>query len=322
MKRKLLLYLIIIAAFSNSNVAAKELFTFEGSINPQTGEFKLDIDLSDKSTIKASGLKVDDDYRLALDLEHFQLPYFEISSQIESSITIDPNSTELIPNLFGKISSQYSLIDYKPTKELSGHFEIKDGRVYFNSLSFADIAWNGFIGIRSPYDIDLAFEIDSIPMVDFLDFWARNNTYSSSGSVTGEIRLKGKLNDLNLSGNLQAYNGNIGKLRFDSIQLHASGPYPVINVFNTAISKTNGFSFMVDGPVDISDKVNFKKQVKALNVSPIVSDTATKTEWTIKRLKSKDLGSTEFKYLLRKGDDVHSSAEESAMLGVEQTLEF
>jgi hypothetical protein len=86
------------------------------------------------------------------------------------------------------------------------------------------------------------------------------------------------------------------------------------------ISKTDGMSFIVDGPVNISDTVNFKKQVKALNVAPLVSASDSKAEWTIKRLKG-DSGTTEFKYLLR-NDKSSLAADESALLGVERKLEF
>ena len=53
-----------------------------------------------------------------------------------------------------------------------------------------------------------------------------------------------------------------------------------------------------------------------------MSDTVSKTEWTIKRVESTEAGSTEFKYLLRKDEGSKVTGEESAMLGVEQTLEF
>jgi len=78
----------------------------------------------------------------------------------------------------------------------------------------------------------------------------------------------------------------------------------------------------VNGPVNISDATNFKKQIKSLNVSPLVNKTASKAEWTIKRLKGgSDSATTEFKYLLR-NERSSLAADESALLGVEQKLKF
>jgi hypothetical protein len=159
-------------------------------------------------------------------------------------------------------------------------------------------------------------------MQAFLDFWSSRGKHDSSGYVVGDIKLAGTLGNLQMRGNLQAFNGHIESLRFDNIHLNAQGVYPKLYVAQTTVSKTDGFSFMLEGLVDISDRVNFKKQIRALSVSPLVTETATKKEWTIKRFAGKELGSTEFKYLLRKDISGASAKEESALLGVEQKLEF
>jgi len=315
-----LIALVILAA---TDVCAKELFTFDGTVNLQTGQFTLTLDLAQESSIKASGTKNEgEDYRLVLDVDHFQSPYFALSSHIESSLAFRPASGKAIPEIAGRLSSQYSLLDFKPTNELAGHFEIKEGRLYFNSLSFADIAFDGYVGLKAPYTIDMSVQLASMPMESFLDFWAHGNTFDSSGFVSGEIKLSGTPRNLIMRGNLQAFDGHLGKLRYDNIHLIAAGVYPLIHVKDTLVSKADGFSFMVSGPVDISDKPNFKKQVKALKASPVVSDTALKSEWTIKKIDHMELGSTEFKYLLRKDILGKKNEEESAMLGIEQKLEF
>ena len=101
-------------------------------------------------------------------------------------------------------------------------------------------------------------------MGDFLDFWVRDNHYDSSGYVSGEIELSGDINTFELKSSLEAFDGHIQGLSFNTIDLHATGVYPKIQVEQTLISKSDGFTFMVAGPVDLSDKENFKKQIKAL----------------------------------------------------------
>jgi len=321
---KSFLWLSVFLCLLTGRLEAKELLSFKGSVNLQSGQFTLDLDMPENSSIKASGVRMEDDYRLTMDVEHLQSPFFELSSKIESSLAFNSEKGTAWPSILGKLSSHYSLVDYKPAKELSGYFEIKGDRLYFNSLSFGDIGCNGFIELSSPYTIDMTVALDAMPMESFLDFWARDNSFDSSGEVSGEIKLSGTLDTLTMRGNLQAVNGHVEKLKYDSIQLSASGIYPMIHVAHSVISKSDGFSFLIDGPVDISDKANFKKQVKALKISPIVNETASASEWTIKKVDHTDIGSTEFKYLLRKkapgGAGAHE--EESAMLGIEQKLEF
>ncbi|HLF18234.1 MAG TPA: hypothetical protein VI749_04980 [Candidatus Omnitrophota bacterium] len=319
MKWKITISLLVFLGVSPLSVHAKELLTFSGSVDLTQNQFDIDVTWEDQSFIKAKGLKtVGKDYLLTLDIEHMKSPYFDLSSQIQSSLIFDKAGSAVS----GELSSQYSLIDYKPTKELSGRFEIKGDRVYLTSLSFSHIAFNGFVEFMDPFAVDMLVEMDQLPLEDFLDFWTPHSKLDSSGVVGGEIKLAGTLDKLQMRGNLQVYDGHIENLLFDNIHLNAQGVYPLLQVAQTSVSKADGVSFMVDGPVDISDQLNFKKQIKALHISPLVTETATKKEWTIKRLHGTEMGSTELKYLLRKDISGSTVKEESALLGVEQKLEF
>ena len=320
--KRMFLSIVCLLSLSVAQADAKELFTFDGTIDLSSRQFKIDVDFADESFIRAKGLRMSDaDYTLNVDIEHVKSPFFDLSSQIQGNLAIAPTG-DVVPKVSGQLSSQYSLLDYKPTKELSGQFEIKDNKLFFKSLSFANVAWTGFVEYVQPYKLDMVLEMDKLAMPRFLDLWVPNNHFDSSGTVSGEIRLLGSLNELQMRGNLQAYDGYIESLKFDEIHLTAAGLYPNIEVSQTVISKTDGMSFIVNGPVNISSASNFKKQIEALNVSPLVNQTASKAEWTIKRLRGgSDSATTEFKYLLR-NDQSSLAADESALLGVERKLEF
>jgi len=300
---------------------ARPLFAFKGEVDFTNNHFDLSVDIGGESSILASGHKLEgDDYRLSLNIQHLKSQAFDLSSQIESSLAVIKNQQGGPRSILGRLSSQYSLIDYKPVNELSGRFEIKDQRIYFSSLSFLHLAVNGYLSLKPPYQSDLVLELDSMGMQQFLSFWMRDNQYDSSGHVSGQIKISGPLSRLHMRGRLLAYDGHIKGLKFDNIQLNAEGIYPDLDVSQTMISRSDGVAFFVAGPIDLSDQENFKKQIKALQVSPLVNETASQTEWTIRRLKSADSTSTELKYFLRK--DTDSSGPEAAMLGLEQTVEF
>lgn len=314
-----ILSVICIFSLGVAQAQAKELFTFSGSIDFRTNQFNVDVDFADDSFIRAKGLRMSErDYLLDVDIEHVKSPYFDLSSQIQGNLAFNKQS----PEVFGHLTSQYSLLDYKPIKELTGEFEIKDNRVFFKSLSFGNIAWTGFVDYRQPYKLDMVVEMDKLAMPAFLNIWVPHNTLESSGLVSGEIRLLGSLNDLEMRGRLQAFDGHVEELKFTDIDLTAAGTYPNIEISQTVISKADGMTFVVNGPVNISDPADFRKQIRALDISPMVNRTASKAEWTIKRLKGgADSATTEFKYLLR-SDKSSLATEESALLGVERKLEF
>jgi hypothetical protein len=289
----------------------------------------------------------ENDYYLSLNIEHLKTPFFDLLSEIESTVEVigreegRDNSIQGKKNqrkrnfdniaspildatsLRGKIWSQYSLIDYRPLRELSGQFEINNKRLLLTSLSIGNIACSGYIDLVHPHKVDLIFVLSSVDMDDFLNFWVRDKKYDSAGAVFGEIRVTGELDQIFMKGNLESHNGFIKKLRYDSIYLNVEGFYPNIQITNSSISETDSLSFTLDGKINLSDQKNFKKQLKALTISPLVSDSISEAEWTIKRFKEHDSGTTEIMYRLRKGEGAGSSVfDESDMLGIERTMEF
>ena len=347
MRAKVLFFVCVFLSAIPQPSFAKELFSFQGQVDLPQKQFHFAV------TLPSSGLSGTDhpaqgrqsfvfnaaktsesDYRFVLDVDHVRTPLFDLLSKIESSVEVVSHSQGAVPVvrrpwmdeavLRGKIWSQYSLVDYHPVRELLGQFEVKDGRVYVEALSFGNLSCRGEIALTPPYKLDLLVFLDHVDMRDFLSFWSMGKKHEASGSVSGQIKVSGNLGRLVLSGNLESRDGFIEKLEYNSIVLNAEGVYPKIEVSNSSVSKTDGVSFLLSGAVDLSDQENFKKQVMALKFSPLVSESLSGREWTIKRLQKKEgSGTTELKYLFQKRDGTDISLpRESDMFGFEQSVEF
>jgi len=300
---------IVLTAMVPGLSFAEEAFPFKGRIDFSKKEFDVVLDLGDESSVAARAQKSsENDYWLMLDIGHLKTPFFDLLSKIESSVEVvreEDGSSAVSGNTTyrGRIWSQYSLVDYKPVRELSGSFEVKDRRLQLTALSFGNLQCNGYIDLSSPYKLDLVFNLYDVDMPDFLNFWGVGREYESAGAVSGEIRAFGTPDRLALKGNLESRQGYVQKLDYDIISLNIEGVYPHMEVAHSTISKSDGMSFTLDGPLDLHDKANFKKQIKALTVAPLVNDSGPEREWTIKRLNNPvDSETTELKYRFRKGD--------------------
>jgi len=198
-------------------------------------------------------------------------------------------------------------------------------RSRINALSFGDLNCNGYIDLVQPHKLNLSLDLLNVAMSDFLNFWSANKRFDSSGSVSGKIRASGTLDNLVLKGRLESRNGYVQKLDYDVISLNIEGTYPNLEITNSMVSKSDGVSFTLDGPFDLSDRGHFKKQIKALTIAPLVSDSGSEREWTIKRLNLEESGVSEIKYRHRKGDVLGtgtSAGDETDMLGFERTRNF
>ena len=322
--------LVLLAVFIPKLSFAEKVFFFEGQIDLLKNEFNVVLDLNEGSSITAKATRMSEtNYRLSLDIDHLKTPFFDLLSKIESSIDLvkgeNGGNDPFDAALQGKIRSQYSLVNYKPINELSGRFEIKDKRLYVLALSVGNLTCEGYLDLASPYTLDVAVNLLGVDMKDFLNFWGSGKKYESSGDVFGEIKASGSLDHLVLKGNLESRNGFVQKLDYDAIVLNIEGVYPFMRIAHSTVSKADGVSFSLNGLFDLSDRANFKKQIKELTLAPLVNDSGSEVEWTIKRLNSEGSGMTEFKYHFKKGDALGigpSAGGEIDMLGVERTRKF
>ena len=350
---KIFLSVFIFLLSSPQMVSAEILFLFEGRVDFAQNQLSLLVDFPSQIPLPpghripvlsipaaSSGERTpplslsigkisEKDYQFSLGAEHLKTPLYDLLGKIESSVEVvrKSGSAQIFPGapltLRGKIWSQNSLVNYKPIRELSGRFEIKDNQLFLHSLSFGNIVCQGRAGLVSPYKLDLKAVLYEVDMEDFLNFWVRGKEYESRGTVSGGIGISGTLGSPVLKGSLESHNGFIESLEYNRIYLNAEGVYPKMQIVHSTISKSDGVSFSLEGPFDLSGQENFKKQIRALTFAPLVSDSVSERAWTIKRLRQKGTGATEVKYLLRKGDHGGiSPAKESDMLGIERTVKF
>jgi hypothetical protein len=160
-------------------------------------------------------------------------------------------------------------------------------------------------------------------MKDFLSIFMNEVTFEATGDVSGNIVVSGIWDELHLKGHLTAFDGRVGSLAYEAIDLSAEGIYPKIYIGDSTIIQDDGVIFSFKGPFNLKDKENFKKQIAALTKEPVINADGKKLEWTFKRVRSKDDAfKTELKYLFKKNEVGQSGDDGSDMFGVERSLEF
>ncbi|HBG61403.1 MAG: hypothetical protein A2Y03_01170 [Omnitrophica WOR_2 bacterium GWF2_38_59] len=305
---------------------SKDVFSFDGRVDLEKEQIELKLDFLDRGMLFVKSARQEDsNLSVLLDIEHFKAFKFDISSEIKGLIEYSGKEKDTPDALLGRFWSDYTLLNYQPIRELTGHFEVKDQKLYLRSFSVGNVSFNGAVALVSPYNVDLAFNLSMIEMNDFIDFWMTDRPYDSGGLVSGTIGVAGNLNKIYLKGRLESHEGFIKKIRFNSLYLNVNGFYPNLEVFDSSIAEKEGLSFKFSGPIDLSDKENFKKQIKELTFMLDVKGSDSNAEWTIKKYNNEKGGSdtTELKYFLQNNPiSGLLSNEGSGVLGVERRISF
>ncbi len=319
-KTKLFFLILGILVQLSSNAFAG--YPFYGNIDLQKKQFNINFGRADEDGI---GLNLDfsdeSQYRFNLNLEHIKTSVFEISTQLDGALKWERDEIKAQRFLQGQIATHYSLLNYKPVDDLVGQFEINNQVLSLTSLATEKFNLNGTIELFPPYKMDLTLHLSHIPMKDFLVVWTNTDDFNTEGLVSGKIQIAGISNHILVNANLESSKGVVDELDFEAIVLNMEGPYPVLLINNSTVSQSNGMSFNVDGYFDLSNK-SYKRQIKDLNLSPVVQKGDSQWEWTIKQKADQEAeADSEFKYFLRKKES-SGVKDGSDMMGVEQKLKF
>jgi len=323
MKKNILLFFIFVGLVCPQLSLAKNIVPVEGYFDLEKEEYVFMLDSEKNGSVSIRVDKSSEkEFRILVNIDHLKTALIELSSQLEGLIEIGQEENGQTP-LIGKIWSQYSLVNHKPIEEFSGHFEIKNEKLFIKSVSLGGIVCRGWIDLISPHEVDLSFNITALELKDFLLFFG-NSEVPARGLVSGDIQVSGKLQQFGFKGQLVSYNGLLDDLEYESFHFNFEGTHPIVNISDSQIVRDDGIIFLLQGTLDLASKENFDHQVDALTKAPIVNINGEKLEWTFKQIKKEGASSkTELKYLLKGSSPSGQSYDDEAdMFAVERSIEF
>ncbi|MFA5059639.1 MAG: hypothetical protein WC676_03335 [Candidatus Omnitrophota bacterium] len=323
MAKKGLVFFLWLIFFPVSLAHGENVFNFNGVVDFSARKINMTLSFENGSSIAFEGkFLAQENFEFQTKINHFKTPLFDISTELGSSFEVVREASGSF--IRGALASQYSLFDYKPVDELSGHFIIKKGRLYLYSLSWGGIICDGYIGLFAPYEISLSLRFSDAQLAELLMWLGCPVEDRIFGQASGFIEVSGMTDKPILKGKILAYDGSIQGLEFDQLQINFFGSYPVVQLDNSLIAQSDGLSFNISGDFDLSRQCDFAGAMAAVKISPLVAESDIHREWTIKKkTEGSSSSSTEFKYRLRKqSEGLDSFDREADLLGVERSIKF
>lgn len=318
--------MLVCLALSSTGAYAQRLSIVDGFLDLTQQALNITFHPQEESTVALKLIRSSDNaVDATVQIEHLTVGTFVVSTQIKSTLEFVRGEKGSEQFLRGKISSRYSLINYKPVHEISGYFRIQKGRLYLESFSWGSFTCNGYIGLSSSHEIDITVEFDEARASDIALFLGcSDEELDVSGVVTGKINISGFLDRAMLKGNLVARDGFIGESEYNIIRLNFEGLYPTLYISDSRFSDAEGLSFNIDGTFNFGEGCDVAKGMAGLKMSPLVYESDDFREWTIRRREEE--GSrrlSEFKYRVEKEDKGGLSLQEgTGILGVEGSIKF
>jgi len=305
--------------------AAETVCTFKGSVDLTSKNIQLDIDFNGRGKVFSSFKWEKDAAFLTSRIEHLKVKQSELSSELESSFFIERLQENKDKQIKGLIWTRYSLLNYKPFKELAGYFLIKEGRLIIKNLTWAEMGFSGQVNLSPPFDLEVLVNINDMdinelaPMVK-----VRLEDVFLSGLVSGKIKLSGYLNRLQLKGDLHSKEIEVQDLVYRDANINFSGYYPNLDISDSAISDEQGYVYNLTGRFNLEEINNFVSQEHQIKVSPFSEQDFASQGWMIRRKEEAKGGSeTEMGYHLKSLQPTESiTGQREGMLGIERKYRF
>jgi hypothetical protein len=246
-----------------------------------------------------------------------------ISTHLESLVTRISGEDQLSAALKGSINSRYSLVNFRPARELEGTFRIDGRRLFVDRVSLGPAEISGEAELRWPFPYSAQVILTAVDFDAFMDLWLMEKKSVFEGYVSGKVDINGTIERAALGGRLTSQGIGFNQWYYDQMEINFSGTYPHVYIQNSALVRDDGLKLAIRGPYNLASQHNYKSQIRMLQISPVITDNPDKLEWTLRSLKSQGEGRTELKYMRRKNDRAgFPNEEEPDIIGIQRKMEF
>lgn len=323
MKKPVAIFILSFFLSVSFPLFAEQVCNFKGDLDFLSHVFNLEMAFKEKSALKTNLNFDNDKFSLEAKIQNLKLNNHVFSSELLGQGQVIYKDGNKLLKCF--LESKYSLMDYKPFKDISADFTISRDSVVISELKWGNSVILGDMNLSEPREVNFYAEIHEADINEIAALIGlKQEDLVMSGTVDGFLRFKGPLSNVRINGQLKATNGTIEDLSYREIAVKIEGSYPVVNLFDCEIIEEDGVVYAFDGKINLAHINNLYSSENVINFSPLTNaDELSWRKWTIRRNKERQ--NLEFEHRLKSGrsDTLRLRDEPSFdMLGVEQTLKF
>ncbi len=305
-----------------AEVAQRLVVPFEGTLNLKAPAVSLTFgSVSDGTLVLDVTHPSSGRYDLRADIRHLSTPVWDLATVLNGRFELTGNDP-LKRELAGEVSTRYTLLNYKPVRDLYLKFTVRERKLTVDPFWFGALSGRGQMDLTGRRDMEASIELLSVDLQEFWDMLSERGIKVPpvNGIVSGEVQLKGAAARPYVNGHLAAYNGRLKSLGFDSLDLRFEGAYPLLRIVEGRIASTNGPGFKVSGAVDMADMSRLAAQLRQLKREFIVSDSDSGRAWAFRRMNASGNETTQFKSFTSGNADGRGEGE--SVIGLEKRIGF
>ena len=186
---------------------------------------------------------------LNANFRHWTLGAMDLSTSLKLELECKEKAENQV--ITGSLDTEGTIINYKPSKELSMHFAFRR-----NAIEILGLKWGrtfrlvGKLGLEPPNHIEAVALLDGTKFEEFTTFGGEGLQRAISGTVKGRLEIEGPLDTCVSQGHITAKDGNIGTIYYENAVIHLIGKGPMITIGDSRIYRETGY-LLLNGEIDL-----------------------------------------------------------------------
>ncbi len=265
----------LILDIENARLSSAGKFCFLKSLNgrlevpldkKETRDFKFELaslttGQINRRPVKVSGTFSDKAFSASLDLDHFKISRFDLSTKIDLKGKFFTSGESDIPKLTAELISSGTVLDYEPFEELTAKFDIERDVLKISSLVLGDeYKLSGWCNLSGEREADLVLDIKKADLNKISSLANPKRQDILLGEANGQIKLTGPLTNLKTKGHLDLGEGKMRSLNYRYINVNIEGEGSTLKFVDSKVFREEDV-LKLDGTIDLKQLCSSDKKV-------------------------------------------------------------
>ncbi len=200
---------------------------------------------ADRNELKGIHLDYENDHvDVTLPISHYELLGNDISTQIHMKAHLEWGMLQKDDQLAGQLFTEGTVVNWQPLPwESKMDFALTRSKILIDSSFFlGGLDLTGAIDFSPEPEVSLSLKTKDFPIKNFSPFLSRGSISNFDGTLDLEALFEGEVDSLKTEIHATINGGKTGQRHYRALNLHASGVYPTIRIYDSQMLMDDGIA--------------------------------------------------------------------------------
>ena len=233
------------------------------------------------------GIRLDyenDRFEVLVPISHYEFLGNDMNTQIIARAHLEWGLSKSEDRLVGQLFTEGTVVNWKPIpSESRVDFVLTRSDLNIDASDLlGGIEFTGQVRFAGDPSLRMDLKAKDYPLQNFEPFFGRGDVSSYDGTLDLEAHFRGPLDALSTEAHVTIEGGKAGKSHYKTMNIHASGVYPTLKVYDSQLLTQDGIAMkFADQTIEFRDLFSSRTYYRLISDSD--QNTVAMGDWEFKR---------------------------------------